>query len=62
MLTCDQIREVTPFTVEYAKGAPEKIGHSVSVLVDISYFNETKCSIDVEERTVCVKWYLLCEC
>ena len=30
MLTCAQLEEAVPHTVEYAKGSPEKIGHSVS--------------------------------
>ena len=30
MLTCAQLQEAVPNTVEYAKGAPEQIGHSVS--------------------------------
>lgn len=29
MLTCAQLQESVPDTVDYAKGAPEKIGHSV---------------------------------
>ena len=29
MLTCAQIKEAVPNTVEYAKGDSEKIGHSV---------------------------------
>ena len=32
MLTCAQIKEAVPNTVEYAKGDPEKIGHSVGNL------------------------------
>ena len=30
MLTCAQLQESVPDTVDHAKGAPEKIGHSVS--------------------------------
>lgn len=32
MLMCVQIKEAVPNTVEYAKSAPEKIGHSVGNL------------------------------
>ena len=30
MLTCAQLQECVPNTVEYAKCAPERIGHAVS--------------------------------
>ncbi|XP_057316525.1 talin-2-like isoform X2 [Hydractinia symbiolongicarpus] len=35
MLTCAQLQEAIPNTVEYAKGAPEKIGHSVIKLANL---------------------------
>jgi len=31
MLTCAQLQECVPNTVEYAKCAPERIGHTVSI-------------------------------
>ena len=33
MLTSTQLTEAVPQTVEYAKGSPENIGHSVCVLL-----------------------------
>jgi len=38
MLTCAQLQESVPDTVDHAKGAPEKIGHSVSQVVAMKYF------------------------
>ena len=33
MLTCAQLQESVPDTVDHAKGAPEKIGHSVGYII-----------------------------
>uniref|UniRef100_A0A7M5V5A6 Talin n=1 Tax=Clytia hemisphaerica TaxID=252671 RepID=A0A7M5V5A6_9CNID len=36
MLTCDQLKESVPNTVEYAKGSPERIGHAVITLANLA--------------------------
>ena len=39
MLTCTQLQDSVPNTVEYAKSSPERIGHAVSVAIIPYLFN-----------------------
>ena len=38
MLTCTQLQESVPNTVEYAKSSPEHIGHAVSAAIIPLFF------------------------
>ena len=38
MLTCTQLQDSVPNTVEYAKSSPERIGHAVSVAIISIFF------------------------
>ena len=50
MLTCTQLQESVPNTVEYAKSSPEHIGHAVSAGLNNSLFKNLFLSFNIKQK------------